>query len=507
MATRLTHIPRLAAFWLLPHRSDGQRRIPRVLGLILFAAAIQSLAWSVALPAFQGPDETAHFAYVQHLAETGSVPNPNSGNSPNSSEAGAALNALNLNSLIGNLSARPAWSSADLAYWHRVERSLPPGSRANGSGANAIAKNPPLYYALMAIPYRVFVWLPLLKRLFVLRLFNALCYLATIALTWMLAGDLFAGVRWKQALAAGVVALEPQLAFTSAVINADNLLIALVTAVLVASVRLVLRGPTERRVLVTAVLTSAAVLTQGRGLVAVPIFAVALVVAWIHHRPPPRVAAAQAALAMAAIITALVIDYAVASSSGSAALYGGQVKSLNTGMFSVGQFASFVYQFFFPRLSSLPPRIGPAYGYRQVFIDTFYGTFGWLEVSFKPRVYDLLQVLSALGLVGFYTACVIRARALRAAWAPVVTMLSLVVTQLFFLLYVSYQALIADAGSDPLIVGRYLLPMVALFGLAVTFTVATLPHRMAVAVATVILTGGTLLMLGGIGITAARFYA
>jgi 4-amino-4-deoxy-L-arabinose transferase-like glycosyltransferase len=481
--------------------------IPLALALVLLVGALQSVAWDLTLPAFQGPDEAAHFSYLQHLAETGDLPSASTGNSPNSGETQNALIQLNLSPLIGNLSARPAWSSADLALWHRVERSLPAGSRADGSGPNAIAKNPPLYYAVMSIPYRAFVWLPLLKRLFVLRLFNALCYLATIAFAWLIAGELFGRVRWKQTLAAGVVALEPQLAFMSAVINADNLLIALCTAFLFAALRLVRRGSSWQGVLAASVLAAAAALTHGRGLVTLPVLAVALAVSWLRFRPPVRETLARLGAAAAVLFIAFVAYLTLGRSSSGGSAYGGQVGELNQGSFNVRQFLSSIYQFYFPRLPSLRPRIGPEYGYRQVFIDTFYGTFGSLEVTFRQRIYDLLQVFSALGLVGFYTACVLRWRTLRRAWPAVAVMATLFLTVLFFLHYVSYRALIGNGGSDPLIVGRYLLPMVSLFAIAITFTVGSLPRRAGPLLAAAILAIGVLLSLGGIGITAARFYA
>jgi hypothetical protein len=383
----------------------------------------------------------------------------------------------------------------------------PKGSRANGIGANAIAKNPPLYYAVMAIPYRLFVWLPLLKRIFVLRLFNALCYLATIALMWLIAAEIFGPVMWKRTLAAGVVALEPQLAFMSAVINADNLLIALTTAFMLAAIRMVRRGPSMRRVLSASVLCAAAFLTHGRGLVTVPVLAVGLCVAWIAHRPAGRESLRRAAAAVGTLAFAAIAYLAVGRSPGGGGAYGGQVSGLNTSAFNLRQFLSSIYQFYFPRLSSLKPRLGPEYGYRQVFIDTFYGTFGSLEVVFKPRVYDALQVFSALGLVGLYTACVTRARRLLRDWPVVLLLASLLVTQLFFLHYVSYQGLLSNNGADPLIVGRYLLPMISLFGLAIAFTVGSLPRRLGQPLAAVILAAAVLLSLAGIGITAARFYA
>ena len=338
-----------------------------------------------------------------------------------------------------------------------------------------------------------------------LRLFNTLCFLATVTLTWMLAGEIFRGSRFKQTLAAGVVALEPQLSFMSAVINADNLLIAVTTAFLVATVRLVIRGPSLKRVSVAAALSAVAMLTHGRGLITVPVLAVALIVTWLRHRPSWRLSAKGAAIAAAAVAAGLLVEYAWGSSAGGS-LYSGQVRTLNTGLFSLGQFLTFIYQFFLHGLSGSSSRLGPEYGYRQVFITTFYGTFGSLEITFKSWVYDILQIGSAVGLVAFCVACAARWRALLRAWAPVALMGSMVVGLIAFLLYSSYQALLADGGSDPLIVGRYLLPMVCLFGVAIAFTVGSLPRRAGAVVASVVLSSGVLLVLAGLGMTAARFY-
>lgn len=493
---------------LIRRARERARAIPRALILILLVGAVQALAWNVALPAFQGPDEDAHFAYVQYLAETGKLPSASVGQSPVSTEEHDALSYLNLFPLRGVLGARPAWSAADLRYWQQIQKSMPPGAAANGAGANPIAKDPPLYYALMSVPYNIFAWLPLLQRIFVLRLFNALCFLATIALVWSIAGDLFGGTRWKQVLAAGAVALEPQLAFMSAVINADNLLIALTTATLLASLRVAMRGPSMRRVLIMSLLAAAAALTHGRGLVNVPVIATALVVGWIRFRPGVRQIARQLAGAVGTLGGAAALYLLFGTPAGGGAAYGGQVGALNSGgYFNIRQFLSSIYQFYFPRLPGMRPRLGPAYGYRQVFIETFYGAFGWLEVTFKPRVYALLEVASAVGIIGLYTALIARWRRIRASWPAVIVLLSLLVTNLVFLHYVSYRALLGNGATNPLIVGRYLLPMIALFGLAIAFTIGSLPRRLGPPVAAFVLSAGVLLSLTGIGITAVRFYA
>ena len=43
-------------------------------GLIVFAALLRGLVWAVALPPWQGPDEPAHFAYIQRIATDGRDP-------------------------------------------------------------------------------------------------------------------------------------------------------------------------------------------------------------------------------------------------------------------------------------------------------------------------------------------------------------------------------------------------------------------------------------------------
>src|SRR4051812_34771534 len=44
------------------------------IGLIVFAALVRGLVWAVALPPWQGPDEPAHFSYIQRIANDHSIP-------------------------------------------------------------------------------------------------------------------------------------------------------------------------------------------------------------------------------------------------------------------------------------------------------------------------------------------------------------------------------------------------------------------------------------------------
>ena len=43
-------------------------RVPRPLLVLTLAVLCHNIAWVVALPAWQGPDESSHYAYVERLA-------------------------------------------------------------------------------------------------------------------------------------------------------------------------------------------------------------------------------------------------------------------------------------------------------------------------------------------------------------------------------------------------------------------------------------------------------
>src|SRR4051794_25244291 len=155
-------------------------RLPSPLLLLLAVTFLLGLAWAAATPPLQGPDEEAHLGYVQYLAETGNAPSGAGPGTPDSREVVAARTAYGLRRLIANVSARPLWGAP-------VSGSFTHAHRADGSGGNPMAKNPPLYYAYEAIPYRVFHWTGIVDRQLWMRVASVLLGVLTVALTWLTA--------------------------------------------------------------------------------------------------------------------------------------------------------------------------------------------------------------------------------------------------------------------------------------------------------------------------------
>jgi 4-amino-4-deoxy-L-arabinose transferase-like glycosyltransferase len=479
------------------------RGTPIALALLLAVAAVHGTAWAIVMAPWNGPDEVAHFAYAEHLAETGHGPQRNGGTGSQSTAENSALFPLNLYPIRLQPGAKPNYSALPRTKIGRAGE-LPDSARKDGSGPNSAANYPPLYYAYEAVAYRISPWRSELGRLFTMRLFTVALFVLTVGLTWCIAGELLAA-GWARALATALVALQPKLASGAGMVNPDLMLVALATGALLAAVRIVRRGPTAGAVIALAACSAGGVLTHPRGYFLVPFAVIALGVAAWSFRERRVWTLAAGAVAVAAMVLAVAGATAWVGAHTGAGGAGAGTGSPSIAGFNTRQFLSYVWQFYLPKLTFMNTKVGPPYGYRQVYIESFFGNFASFSVNYRLVYYDALQVGVALGIVGLYTTVVARWRTVIANWPVVVLSVTFFVGLMGLLHLVSYLSL--RTGTDPVITGRYLLPAVALYGVAAAWVCASLPRRIGLPLAGVLLGAAVLLAVGGVGISAERFYA
>jgi 4-amino-4-deoxy-L-arabinose transferase-like glycosyltransferase len=486
--------------------SDAVRKVPLPLALLLAVAAVGSLAWNLSTAPLQGPDETDHIAYVEHLAEAGEIPRPVAEEDrPFALDQAQARAAIGLGPLRQNRSARPDWSDTRLQQFEAFEEGIPNSARSRGGQQLATGKNPPLYYAAGAVTWKLTPSADFFDRLFLLRLLSGLLFLVTVAGAWLLAGEIFRR-RLPQAAATSVVALLPIAGFAGGVAGPDMASAATWTLFLWLAVRMVRTGPTPAAAALTTLAATTAVLVHGRNLAIVPALALALLVAWAANRSRPK-QVCLSGLASAAVAGAGLVVYRLATSSAGGALYGGETNLGNTSAFNLRQLASSIWQFYFPKLSSMEPRLGPPIGFRQVFIEQFLGgTFASNEVYMPYWSYDLVQLAFVVTLIAFYTVLVTRWKTVIERWPAALIVGGTTACLLFFLHLASYRALV-NGGTDPLLTGRYLLPLVAPVGLIAATVVAGLPRRASAAVAGLLAGGLFCLSLAALFLNLERFYA
>ena len=474
----------------------------------MLVALVEVLAWSVVTAPFQGPDEAAHYAYAQYLGETGHKPSYGGGGGIVSRETDGLFSGFNLYTLKRQAAARPFWTKSELHAWQHYERTLSSSDRGNGSGPNSVAKNPPLYYALEAIPYKLTTALGAapFTRLFWMRMVNALLFLATVWLTWLIAAELFRSTLLRAAATATVVLL-PMAAFMGAVVNPDSLLEALWAGALLVGIRLLQRGFDLRRVIVLAALAGLSLLTHGRGIPLLLFAALAVVLALWRHRPDTRRLLVNVGSGVAVIAIALVA-YKLFLSGGNSGggAYGGELTFRHS--FRPLRFVAFVWQFYFPKLPGMGPRPGPNFGFLQFFVEGFLpGAFGGQEARFSTDTYRLMHVVVALAFIGLVAASIALRGPLRRRWDVALLVLAFVVVPLLFLHLASFRAVLDPGATDALIVGRYLLPLTPALGLAVALMLRALREAGREIGVGVLIALGALLQFGALGLTAARFYA
>jgi hypothetical protein len=464
------------------------------LALILAFAFLQGVAWTVVIPAFQAPDEDAHFAYVQQLVENHRIPNTTNPGSPFSTEFIVATTWANLEPTRGAPQARTGWTSAEESAWQTQEKSLTHADRADGLGNNPAAQNPPLYYIYASVPY----WLGLhtssasfFTRLELMRLANVPLFLVTVLFTWLLAVEVLAR-RWCATVAASVVALQPKFGYIAGGVSPDVALAAEWAVFVYVGIRIAKAGATPRRLVVLAACGAAALLTQPRSAAVLPIALVMIALAPRERWRPVPIALTVGGVALA---TALFFAFAGTSPTGAS----------SSSPLRPTQFLSYLWQFYLPRLPGMSPMIGPYYTAATAWVNRFFGDFGWLEIPFPNNVYTALRWATVALLALLFVGAIVYRRAVRAQWRMAVALFATVVLELLVLHVAAFESLLSNPG-DPILTGRYLFPLISIWGVAIAAAVGVLPRVVRAPGAAAVLAAAAMLNVLAFVVVIERFY-
>lgn len=467
-------------------------------------AFLCAASWSILTPPFQAPDEPSHFAYAQILAETGGLPRREaSAFSPEEQTALADLDheAVRFNAAIPTI--------ATAAAQGRLERDLARGLSRVGGGAGVASPQPPLYYALLAIPYRLAAGGTLLDQLALMRLLSALMAGLTALFAFLFLREALPGRPQAWTVGGMCAALAPLLGFISGTVNPDAMLAAVGAALLYCLARGFRRGLTPRLAIAIGAVTAVGFMTKLNFIGLAPGALLALVLLArraARESSSPRSAYGSLLLAVA-IGWGPVIGYALANVlsgdpafgllsagiSGTSSHRGGPLEEL-----------SYIWQFYLfplPGMTDYFPGVLPL---RQLWFDRTIGVYGWLDTYFPSWVYGF--ALIPAGLIAVLCAReLVRARAaLRARASELISYAAICLGLLALIGMDSYLELPARPGvySEP----RYLLPLTALFAAVLALAARGAGRRWEAAAGTVLV---TLCLAGGVFgqlLVVGRFY-
>jgi hypothetical protein len=441
-----------------PRRSlrDTLRRLPLAAWICMLVAVVNAVSWSVISPPFQLPDEPSHFAYVEHLAETGHL--PSSASEKYSPAEREALSYL----LYGQVRfSEENHTIASRAEQLRLEEALAlPLSRSEPGTAGVAASEPPLYYALETVPYLLGSSGTLLDSLALMRLFSALLGGLTALFAFLFLRETLPGARWAWTVGGLGVALTPTLAMMSGAVNPDALLFTISTALFYSLARAFRRGLTRRSASAIGALIALGCVTKLIFIGLVPGAVLALVILTVREaRAHGRAAYRMLLLAVAIAIVPAGLFLVDDVLSGEVALHTLSAGETVIPHRSLLQGVSYIWQMYLPRLpgmrSTFHGTSGPAVWFEQAV-----GKYGWLDTTFPAWVVRIALVPAALIAALFLRALVagrstlLQRRGELAAYA---------VMSLGVLAVIGHQDYSSSVPHEYLQL-RYVLPMIALMG-------------------------------------------
>jgi 4-amino-4-deoxy-L-arabinose transferase-like glycosyltransferase len=485
--------------------------VPRPLTLLLVAVAVLGAGWALLVPPGQAPDEPAHIGYVQVLAEDFRLPDEEPGPTF-SREQDTASAYANVNQTAQVLLTKPEWSRLAESDWERADAQLPASARGEGghagsAGPNPARANPPLYYLWESIPYELASGGDFFDRLYAMRLWSVLLLLIATAATWLLIGELTGDRRELQLAGAAVVGMQPMAMFVSASVNPDAALIACFALAFWLGARVLRRGLTLRDGVALGVVTALAIVTKGTGYALVPAVGLVLLIGAARLLPERRTALLRGGLAGLALAVPVGAWLALARSLDRAAVNkvpgtgGGGAAAPGLPHFGL---LDYLWQFYLPKLPFLNnvPAI-PKLPVYDMWLKTGWAAFGWLEVRFPNWVYAVLAVVSATIIAGGL-ATLIRRRS--AADLPLIAFFATATLALLAgLHWIEYRTLLSEGVTFNQ--GRYLLPLMPLFGACAAATIGLVPARLRQHATGALIGGALVLQLFSLAIVAGRFYA
>lgn len=356
----------------------------KVTKLLLVAAFFNALSWMILIPVWQYPDEQAHFAQVQDLAELGFVPNtgPDTSLEITLSEKvlGTERDGFGNNKYTYHPEYNIEYSDNLTGLLEREISNLPRSSRTDLVKRES-THNPPLYYIWTSIFYRAFYKSDLLTRVYATRLASLLLFLPMIYISSRIGQLIFSKSKILPLVLTSFVAFKPMLVFVSTGVLPDVLTNLLFSTIIFLSLIVIRDGVNPRLLLITAIIIILGVLTRQQFLIVLPILAAAIMFKVIIERK----------LKIFLTFTALI-----------------------GGLFSLG--------LIFPYLNYLPTLNLPEVGrpditllfskdfvtYLKPFLSEtnnqtfawYWGVYRWLSLTLPPFVYQVIRIIILISVAG-----------------------------------------------------------------------------------------------------------
>ncbi len=493
----------LLAIRLLALAVAGQAR-RLALGVFL-VCAVNAMCWSLITPAFQGPDETEHFAYVSSIAERGQTPLRSPGPlSTYSSSESLGIAASRMNTDHQGADTRAPGLAADQQAWRTAVARTHPSSSDGGGFSAAGSSHGPIYYLALAPAY-LLGGRSVFAQLTMARLASALLGSLSALFACLIMLEVAPRRPWLAVMAGLLVSFEPMYGFMSGVIDNDVGVNAGAAAIELLLIRMLMRGITVRLAAMTGALLLLLPIVKGTGYSLFPVAGLALLATlWRHHRRVQLPAFGVFFLAAAAAQTAwgrvsTVFHRPVFTTPSGQSPFSGPLA-----LHQPGGLLSTLWELFLPRLPFMTPHFVDKFPGYTIFVLRGFAAFGWYSIYFPSWVYVVILVIM-LAVAALALVALVRERAyVRSRWYVIAILL------LFPMAVIGgFMAAFYTPGVQGILpeFGRYAFPAIAPLAVLVIASLHALGRRALVVAGTVLVVAMIGLSYASQVLTLTGFYA
>jgi len=393
------------------------------------------LLWAVLIPAFQTPDEIAHYAYVEHLGEDFDL--TPSDRIPQ--DIGVVEGVSGLGGVPYHPDNTPYYAPDSLDGLGEAAAEAVPHSRRDlvDDRENAATQYPATYYLIASVVYRATASFDLFTIFFSVRLLSVVISTVTLLFGWLTLKRFFADERMAMGCAL-ILALHPMYAYMGMAVNPDVLVWLVFAVFLWLVTRALDDGLSHRTNLWIALTIVAGVLVKQTFLVAVPLYLFFLGVMFLKRAISLRdgvVYAAATGVAIAFLDGWLYLSGIIRTDAD----YPGGVRQ-DRGLNS----------FFVEYLNDRWFEMSATY-------DESWGYFGWLDTVISTTIFDVIRLGSAAAFVGlvFYLLHTLYQR--RPDWK---TTCYVGMSVIYIAAWVGLNYIRVTSGENWLLQGRYFFPMI-----------------------------------------------
>ncbi len=199
----------------------------RLLFLIIAITFLKGLVWSFFIPLWHFPDEQAHFAHVEYLAEGGE----SIGQGLNLSEEillsekilGTKRDGGGNNKFTYHPEFNIGYSDDSFGLREEEIKNVPLSTRKDFVGKEAAAYNS-FFYKISGLVYKLFYYENLFVRVFVIRIFWLFSIVLMVYLSFLIAKEIFPSKVEYQLTVPLLVSFHPMFTFVSSGVSIDNIL-------------------------------------------------------------------------------------------------------------------------------------------------------------------------------------------------------------------------------------------------------------------------------------------